>query len=201
MNKVSRKPRFHPCHLNQVGLKLSQKNALQEKPEPFNPGVLLIWVDPHISKQILVSHLDSLNDLTRRRTETIKHTVDWLVCSLHISSGAKILDLGCGPELFSVRLVQLANELTGKNYSRHSIAYANKFAEQEDLDIQYRYHGYLTLEESGENDLALLGYVDFFPLLSEQCGFLLQNVYRSLKPGGYFCPGCDQSETSQSLWK
>ena len=75
-----------------------------EKPEPFTPGEPLFWDDPHISSQMLKTHLDPTTDLASRRPEIIELTVTWLVETLSLQPGDSVLDLGCGPGLYSARL-------------------------------------------------------------------------------------------------
>lgn len=87
----------------------------------------------------------------------------WLVRSLGIQPGAAVLDLGCGPGLYAVRLAQRGFAVTGVDYSRRSIDYATAFAKQNELDIQYRYQDYLTLEDSGKYDVAMLVYATIVP--------------------------------------
>ena len=128
--------------LGQSGLKLGQLLALQEKPQPFAPGEPLFWDDPYISEQMLSAHLDPTNDLASRRPDTIDRSVDWLVRSLSLTNGAAVLDLGCGPGLYSVRLAQRGCAVTGVDYSRRSIEYATAFARQNKFDIRYRYQDY-----------------------------------------------------------
>ncbi|NJC96790.1 MAG: SAM-dependent methyltransferase [Anaerolineales bacterium] len=159
---------------------------LQEEPEPFTPGEPLFWDDPHISAQMLKAHLNPENDLASRRPETVQKIVDWLIASLGLQVGASILDLGCGPGLYSVQLAEKGLRVTGVDYSRRSIDYAVEYARQHNLDIQYRYQNYLTLEDENLYDAALLIYGDFCPLSPEQRSKLLGNVRRALKPGGHF---------------
>lgn len=159
---------------------------LHEKPEPFTPGEPLFWDDPHISTQMLKAHLNPDNDLASRRPQTIQKSVDWMIASLGLRAGASILDLGCGPGLYSVRLAEKGLRVTGVDYSRRSIDYATEFARQNNLDIRYRYQDYLMLEDDGLYDAALLIYGDFCPLSPDQRRKLLGNVRRALKPGGYF---------------
>lgn len=160
--------------------------SLQEKPTPFTPGELLFWDDPHISTQMLKAHLNPENDLASRRPETIQKSVDWLIASLGLQAGDSILDLGCGPGLYAARLAEKGLRVTGVDYSRRSIDYAIEFAYQNNLDIRYRCQDYLTLEDEGQYDAALLIYGDFCPLSPEQRQRLLANVRRALQPGGYF---------------
>ena len=172
--------------LEQGGLDLALLNSLQEKPAPFTPGERLFWDDPYISEQMLATHLDPSKDLASRRPETIDRTVDWLATSLGMQPGTSILDLGCGPGLYSMRFAQRGFTVTGVDYSRRSIRYAKENALQLGLDICYRYQNYLTLEDTGQYDVAMLIFGDYCPLSPEQRSKLLQNGYRALKPGGYF---------------
>jgi SAM-dependent methyltransferase len=160
--------------------------SLQEKPEPFTPGEPLFWDDPHISMQMLKAHLDPKSDLASRRPETIQKSVAWLITTLNLQAGAAVLDLGCGPGLYAACLAEQGLHVTGVDYSRRSIEYAQKYARQHALDIEYRYQNYLTLDDAGQYDAALLIYGDFCPLSPEQRRHLLANVRRALKPGGHF---------------
>ena len=157
-----------------------------KKPEPFTPGESLFWDDPYISSQMLRAHLDPNNNLASRRPETIQGTVDWLVATLGLQSGNRILDLGCGPGLYSARLAEKGLQVTGMDYSRRSIEYARQYAAQHHLDIDYRYQDYLTMEENGLYDAVLLIYGDYCPLSPIQRSTLLGNVRSALKPGGFF---------------
>jgi SAM-dependent methyltransferase len=158
----------------------------QERPVPFTPGEPLFWDDPHISAQMLKAHLNPDNDLASRRPQTIQKSVDWLTASLDLQAGDSVLDLGCGPGLYAARLAEQGLHVTGVDYSRRSIEYATEFARQSNLDIRYRYQDYLTLDDEGDYDAALLIYGDYCPLAPEQRKVLLTNIQRALKPGGYF---------------
>ena len=116
--------------------------CLQEKPEPFSPGEALFWDDPHISAQMLQAHLNPNNDLASRRPETIRRSVEWLVATLDLQPGVSLLDPGCGPGLYAMRLAKKELCVTGVYYSRRSIEYATQVAQQNDLDIEYRYQDY-----------------------------------------------------------
>ena len=159
---------------------------LQEKPEPFTPGEPLFWDDPHISTQMLEAHLNPENDLASRRPQTIQRSVDWMIASLGLQTGDSVLDLGCGPGLYAARFAEKGIRVTGVDYSHNSIAYATRYAQQHELDIEYRYQNYLTLDDENQYEAALLIYGDYCPLGPEQRKKLLGNVRRALKPNGYF---------------
>ncbi len=159
---------------------------LQEKPEPFSPGEPLFWNDPYISEQLLAVHLDPTTDLASRRPDIIERSVNWIVETLGLQPGSHVLDLGCGPGLYSAHLAQRGLRVTGVDASQRSIAYAKQAAYERGLAITYRYENYLDLEDVQQYDAALLIYGDFCPLSPAQRRLLLDNVARALKPGGSF---------------
>jgi SAM-dependent methyltransferase len=172
--------------INEQAVNLEQLGHLQEKPAPFTPGEPLFWDDPHISEQMLATHLDPSTDLASRRPETIDRSVAWIVETLGLCPGDTVLDLGCGPGLYATRFAQLGLSVTGVDYSRRSIEYAAQYAREHKLDIRYRYQNYIELADAQQYNVALLIYGDFCPLAPAQRSQLLQNVHRALKPGGHF---------------
>lgn len=167
-------------------MNLSVLRKYQEKPEPFTPGEKLFWDDPHISKQLLTTHLDPNIDLASRKPVTIKKSVNWMIKELSLGKGDPVLDLGCGPGLYAVQFAKAGCVVCGIDYSKRSIAYANKYAEEQGLVIEYRYQDYLTLNESNRYLAAFLIFGDFCVLSPEQRKKMLANISRSLKPGGNF---------------
>ena len=165
---------------------IAQLIELQEKPAPFTPGESLFWDDPHISSQMLAAHLDPDIDAASRRPEVIDRSVKWLIETLPLKPGDSVLDLGCGPGLYASRLARAGLRVTGVDYSRRSIEYATGYANENNLEITYRYENYLQLKDENLYDAALLIYGDFCPLSPEQRTRLLQNVYRALRPDGRF---------------
>ena len=150
--------------LDKGGIDLSMIGRLQLPPAPFTPGEPLFWDDPHISAQMLSAHLNPKHDLASRQPETIDRSVDWVMRLLSLHPGAAVLDLGCGPGLFAVRMCRRGFKVTGVDYSRRSIEYAEQYAQEQKLDILYRYQNYLDLADEGLYDCALLIYGDYCPL-------------------------------------
>jgi len=167
-------------------LDLSLLNSLQQKPEPFTPGEPLFWDDPHISISLLETHLNPTIDQASRRPETVDASVDWIMQVLGLQPGDSIIDLGCGPGLYATRLALNGLTVTGVDYSRRSIAYANAFAEEFSLGITYRYQNYLTLEDEARYDAVLLIFGDYCTFNPDQRRQILANVHRALKKGGHF---------------
>ncbi len=122
---------------------IAQLIDLQHKPEPFTPGEPLFWNDPHISSQMLRFHLDPDIEAASRHPQTIDRAVVWLIDTLSLKQGDSVLDLGCGPGLYTSRLARAGLQVTGVDYSRRSIEYATGYANENHLDITYRYENYL----------------------------------------------------------
>jgi len=159
---------------------------LQTKPAPFTPGDAMFWTDPYIAKQLLAAHLDPTTEAASRPPEVIQQVVDWLTTALGLRPGDAVLDLGCGPGLYSARLAAKGLRVSGVDFSQNSIDYARASARQQNLEIDYRCADYLDLEDKARFDAALLIYGDFCPLSPQQRGRLLGNLRRALKPGGRF---------------
>lgn len=170
----------------QIGEIISQLIGIQQKPDPFTSGEPLFWDDPHISVHLLEAHLNPDIDAASRTPETIDRSVKWLAENLALKAGDSVLDLGCGPGLYTSRFARAGLQVTGVDYSHRSIEYATKFATENNLNIAYRHQNYLELNDKNRYDVVLLIYGDFCPLNPEQRTTLLNNVYRALKPNGKF---------------
>jgi SAM-dependent methyltransferase len=169
-----------------TAIDLSRIRQLQEKPQPFEPGEPLFWTDPHIASQMLAFHLNPDVDAASRRPETIEHITNWIATCVGLQPGDSILDLGCGPGLYTQRLARAGFQVSGVDFSQNSINYAVAQAREEQLPIQYRCQNYLELDDQGLYSAVLLIYGDFCPLSPEQRARLLANVRTALKPGGCF---------------
>ncbi len=167
-------------------LRLDLLMQLSHKPPLFEPGEELFWNDKHISEQMLAAHLDAKTDAASRAPQAIDRTVNWLLDYLKLKPGDKVIDLGCGPGLYCVRLAQAGLRVTGIDYSSRSIAYAKQYAAAQNLAIEYNDQDYLTLDRPAEFDAAFLIYGDFCVSPPDKRDILLRNIYRALKPGGFF---------------
>ena len=154
------------------------------KPELYEKGSAVMWTDPYISKQLLQIHLNPDMDLASRKYSSIESTAKW-VLSKASKEGMNILDLGCGPGLYSEIYANKGHSVTGVDFSKNSIDYANQEAEKKGLNIIYLNQNYLELDVPKNHfDLATLIYTDLGPLLPSERKQLLTNIKKALKPGG-----------------
>lgn len=156
-----------------------------QKPKIYTPGTALMWVDEHISKQLLQVHLSQDLELASRKESTITSTINWILSTVPKGT-LSILDTGCGPGLYTEKLAERGHVVTGMDFSANSIEHAKKSARSKDLDITYIKQDYLLLNEENSYDLIMMIFTDFGVLSPEQREQLLNNVYRALKPGGVF---------------
>jgi SAM-dependent methyltransferase len=141
-----------------------------------------LWTDTHISKQMLKFHLDTTNDAASRNEKTILSTVNWI--NSIIPKESSIIDLGCGPGLYSEKLSQMHHSVTGIDISKRSIKYARKSASRNKLKIQYFHQSYLQTISRGKFDVAMCIYCDFGALTNVEQVLFLKNVSNSLQHNG-----------------
>ncbi|WP_136808709.1 class I SAM-dependent methyltransferase [Desulfosediminicola flagellatus] len=156
-----------------------------KKPEAYTPGTAMMWVDEHISKQLLATHLSQDIELASRKETTIASTIEWILS--HMSAEMlNILDMGCGPGLYAEQLAARGHNVTGMDFSQNSITYAKESARRKNLDISYVVQNYLELSDENRYDLIMMIFTDFGVLTPDQREIILANIYRALKPGGTF---------------
>ncbi len=123
-------------------LNMDELNRLYRIPRPFEPGEESFWDDPHIARGMLRAHLDPDVDAASRPPEFIDASVRWLLDTMKLRAGDRVLDLGCGPGLYCERLARRGLAITGIDISQASIDCAKKRARDGDLGIDYRVGDY-----------------------------------------------------------
>ena len=157
-----------------------------KKPQRFELGEALFWDDPHISKSMLEAHLNPNVEGASRTTESIEKTIEHFVKSLMIKRGDKVLDLGCGPGLYSSRLCAHGISVTGIDISRRSIDYAQKKAREQGLNIDYICRSFFDIDYDGVFDCVQQIYGELCTFSDETRDHLLGIIHRALKDNGRF---------------
>ena len=163
---------------------LSEILKYSAKPRLFEPGEPRFWDDPHISKGMLEAHLNLDTDAASRRHATIDKDVENLITSGFVKHGDRVLDLGCGPGLYSSRLAEKGIKMTGIDISKRSLDYARQYAEKHGLDIDYRLLNFFDIDFSGKFDVILQTHGELNTFSDEKLNELLAKLRRALKPGG-----------------
>lgn len=165
-------------------MNLELVHKLSAKPSLYQKGSSM-WTDPYISKQLLELHLNSDHDIASRNKDKIEQITNWIL-EKSDKQNMEILDLGCGPGLYSEMFAKKGHIVTGIDFSENSIEYAIKQALEKKLNIRYIQMNYLNLDFEKQFDIVILIYLDFCVLLPDERDRLLEKIYRSLKPGGLF---------------
>lgn len=156
------------------------------KPALYTPGTGSLWDDEHISKGMLEAHLNPDWDAATRKHAFVDQSVRWIAQVAPPIQFRCLLDLGCGPGLYAERFSKAGYSVTGIDYSKRSIAYAEEAAARSQSEVAYRYQNYFTMDFSEQFDVITLIYCDYaVPSACERLN-LLQKAYRALKPGGRF---------------
>lgn len=153
-------------------------------PPVYAPSDVSIWNDEHISKQMLLAHLNPDYEGASRKLSFIEDSVAWIKEIMPCQEYPALLDVGCGPGLYAERFCQAGYQVTGIDYSRRSIAYARCSAKRQGLDITYVCQDYLKMDCENVFACATFIYCDYGVLSTENRSLILQNIYRSLKKGG-----------------
>ncbi|GAU78357.1 class I SAM-dependent methyltransferase [Fusibacter sp. 3D3] len=154
------------------------------RPKLYEEGDLHIWKDAHISMGMLEAHLSKSTDAASRNDDFMDASVDWIIQIAPVTAFPKLLDLGCGPGLYSERFRKKGYEVTGVDFSERSIQYAREQSVIKGLEIDYLCADYLYVNIEAQFDVITLIYCDFGALKVEAQLKLLDNIDRWLKPGG-----------------
>ncbi|MBI9073376.1 MAG: methyltransferase domain-containing protein [Melioribacteraceae bacterium] len=155
-----------------------------ENPGLYEKGTSQMWTDDHISKLLLDVHLNKEIDLASRKESTIDSTINWILSKTG-KEKLNILDLGCGPGLYTEKLAAKGHTVTGVDFSKHSIEYARSEAEKKSLNINYINENYLNLNlEENQFDLVIMIFTDFGVLLPDERKCLINIIDNVLKPDG-----------------
>ncbi len=116
------------------------------------------WDDPDFSRRMLAEHLSQSHDAASRRFGLIDTQVAWIHETLLSGEPSRVLDLGCGPGLYTERLARLGHVCHGIDIGPASIAHALETAEREGLTCTYEAGDIRTAPFGGGFDLVMLLY-------------------------------------------
>ena len=158
--------------------------ARQAVPEPWAEGEKIPWNDPDFSRRMLAEHLSQAHDMASRRFAVIDRHVAWIHGVLLQARPARILDLGCGPGLYTSRLARLGHECAGIDFSPASIAYAREQARTEGLRCTYVQHDIRTAEYGSGYDLVMFLFGELNVFRPAEAQAIVRRACQALGEGG-----------------
>ncbi len=153
-------------------------------PEPWAEGDNIPWNDPQFSERMLREHLSQSHHAASRPFPIIDKQVEWIKGQLLPGKAARILDLACGPGLYSSRLSASGHSCTAIDYSPASVAYAKREASERGLSIHYHQEDLRQAEFPKEQELVMLLFGELNVFSSSDARQLLQKAADCLGRSG-----------------
>ncbi len=151
-------------------------------PQPWTEGDNIPWNDPAFGERMLREHLSQDHDLASRRLDTIEAHVEWMHRELLGEAPSRILDLGCGPGLYSHRLARLGHRCIGLDFSPVSIRHARR--EAVGLPCEFLLADLRDASLPGDQDLVVLNYGQLNVFRRSEAAALLARTHGALRCGG-----------------
>jgi SAM-dependent methyltransferase len=153
-------------------------------PQPLWAGNYKIpWDDPEFSARMLKEHLTQDHDLASRKTKTIEHHINWIQTEILKTQTSHLLDLGCGPGLYSNQLAALGHTCYALDFSPASIEYAQRNNAHRDR-CDFLLGDLRTADYGCDYDLAMMIYGEFNAFSPSEAAAILARMHTALKPGG-----------------
>ena len=155
-----------------------------ERSVPWTEGDKIPWDEPEFSQRMLKEHLSQDHDAASRRFEIIDGQVNWIHQVLLNGKPSKVLDLGCGPGLYTSRLARLGHICTGIDFSPASIGYARQNAGVDKTGCTYIQNDLRSADFGEGYDFVMLLYGEFNTFRKTDAREVLSKALRALRPHG-----------------
>jgi SAM-dependent methyltransferase len=162
---------------------LSQIISRPLPPAPWAEGEKIPWNEPGFSRRMLDMHLSQDHDWASRRLSLVRQHVDWIECEF-LTPSSRILDLGCGPGLYTNCLAERGHECVGIDFSPASIEYARAEAAAKFLSTTYQLADVRQADFGTDFDLAMMIFGEFNLFRPAEAESILASAFTALKQGG-----------------
>jgi SAM-dependent methyltransferase len=163
---------------------LADLASRQRPPEPWTEGDNIPWHEPAFSARMLPEHLTQAHDAASRRTATIERQVAWIDETVLGGRPTAILDLGCGPGLYSSRLARRGHTSVGIDFSPAAIAYAQAEAATRGLACRYELADIRNADYGSGFGLAMVIYGEMNVFPRAVAAHILSGLHRALDDDG-----------------
>lgn len=159
------------------------------------------WFRTDFSERILKEHLTQEHDMVSRNIELIKKQVDWIHNIILKEKTSKILNLCCGPGLYTNMLAKFGHRCKGIDFSPAAIEYAHITKIELMLDCEYILSDIRKVNYGSDFDFAMQLFGEFNTNTKEEASKILKNLNLSLKEGGLLLLELYSYDTIQELGK
>ena len=157
---------------------------LPRPPVPWQEGDNIPWDDPAFSKRMLCEHLSQDHDAASRRKEIVDAHVAWIHTHVLRERSTRILDLGCGPGLYTSRLAKLGHTCVGVDFAPAAVAHAREEAEAESLPCEYRLGDLRTTDYGGDYGLVMQVFGEINVFAPDDARAILRKAGEALAANG-----------------
>jgi len=159
----------------------------------------LPWNRKDFSERMLKEHLSQEHDMASRKLELIKKQVDWVHTVILKEKISKILDLCCGPGLYTNMLAKYGHRCKGVDFSPAAIEYAHITKNELMLDCEYLLSDIMQIDYGKDFNLAMLLFGEFNTKTKDEVSGILKNINSALKEGGLLLLELFTYETIEEL--
>lgn len=158
-------------------------NRIPETTNLWGGSHKIPWNDPDFSARILREHLSQDHNLASRKQQYIEAQTAWISSALLGGTPATILDLGCGPGLYSHLMAGDDHTYYGIDFSPASIEYAVSNYRVPGR-IEFSLGDVVEADYPANHDLVTMLYGELNVFSPAQCRRILTKAYDALAPGG-----------------
>ena len=133
---------------------------------------------------MLREHLSQDHDQASRRARRIDRHVAWIDAEVLGARAGRVLDLGCGPGLYTERLAGLGHTCVGVDCSPASIEFARSEAEASGSTCEYVEGDLLEVDLGSGFQAALMLFGEFSTFPRADAERVLARAAGALAPGG-----------------
>lgn len=148
----------------------------------WNGAHKIPWNDPAFSARILKEHLSQDHHLASRKAQIIEAQIEWIQTHCLGNDPMTILDLGCGPGLYSMPLAGNAHSYCGIDFSPASIEYAK--ATYGTDRCEFTLGDVTQADYGGPHDMVMILYGELNVFSPADCRLILGKAHEALAPGG-----------------
>jgi len=155
-------------------------------PTRFEKSPNNIWSTPQLNEFILRSHLnDNIYGGSYDKAHQEK-IIEFITKKAPNKKFHKLLDVGCGPGLYTGEFYKHGYDVTGIDLSQNSIEYAKNNAVEENLDIDYSCNDILEFQTDKKFNIILMIYDILCNFNYEERQALLNKILNILDTDGLF---------------
>ena len=165
-------------------MELTLWNASRANVDASGAGAKIPWDEPDSSLRMLEQHLNQEHDWASRRGPIIAAHAAWIAEQLSVPS--RILDMGCGPGLYTQALAEQGHQCVGVDFSPASIEYARQRSADCDPKPEYILGDIRNYRSNQKFDCIIMTFGEFNAFIRKDAALLLEHCAEMLTENGLF---------------